>query len=109
MEIAFTECVAVTDQTSGAGVRRSAALAAAKLGLSETRTGELAILATEVSRNVLIHGGGGEVIVAGLQNSSGPLARILALDKGAGIENVPLAMSDGYSTAGSMGAGLGAM
>ena len=109
MEIAFTECVAVTDQTSVGGVRRSAAQAAAKLGLDETRSGELAILATEVSRNVLIHGGGGHVIVAGVENSGGPLVRILALDKGAGIENVPQAVSDGYSTTGTMGVGLGAM
>ena len=40
----------------------------AKLNLNETRAGELAILATEVSRNVLIHGGGGQVIIAGLEN-----------------------------------------
>jgi anti-sigma regulatory factor (Ser/Thr protein kinase) len=109
MEIVFTECIPVTDQTSVGEVRRSAAWAAAKLGLDETRAGELAILATEVSRNVLIHGGGGHIIVAGMQDSAGPLARILAMDKGAGIENVPRAMSDGYSTAGTMGVGLGAM
>src|SRR5579871_3749732 len=109
MEIAFTECIPVSDQTSVSEVRRSAALAAAKVGLDETRAGELAILATEVSRNVLIHGGGGQVIVAGMRNSMGPLARILALDKGTGIENVPRAMSDGYSTGGTMGIGLGAM
>ena len=109
MEITFTECIPVTDQSSVGEVRRSAALAAAKLGLDETQSGELAILATEASRNVLIHGGGGHVIVAGVQGSTGPLARILALDKGAGIENVPRAMGDGYSTAGTMGVGLGAM
>jgi anti-sigma regulatory factor (Ser/Thr protein kinase) len=79
------------------------------LGLDETQAGELAILANEVSRNVLIHGGGGQVIVAGFRNLAGPLARIVALDKGAGIQNVAQAMEDGYSTAGSMGEGLGAM
>lgn len=90
-------------------VRRSAAAAAARLKLDETRAGELAILTTEVARNVLIHGGGGQVIIAGLENSSGPLARILALDSGQGIENLAKAMSDGFSTAGTMGAGMGAM
>ena len=34
---------------------------------------------------------------------------ILAIDKGAGIANIAEAMSDGYSTAGTMGGGLGAM
>jgi anti-sigma regulatory factor (Ser/Thr protein kinase) len=109
MEIAFTASVAITDASSIGEARRAAALAAGKLGLDETRTGELAILATEVSRNVLVHGGGGQVVVEGLTNKAGPLARILALDKGAGIGNLALALTDGYSTAGTMGAGLGAM
>ena len=37
------------------------------------------------------------------------MARILAMDKGPGIPNIAEAMSDGYSTAGTMGGGMGAM
>lgn len=109
MEVVFTESVAITDGSSVGEARRSAAVAATRLGLNETRAGELAILATEVSRNVLTHGGGGQVIVAGVKNRVGGIAQILALDKGSGIENLAQAMSDGYSTAGTMGGGLGAM
>jgi len=109
MEIAFTESVAIKDSSSVGEVRRSAAAAASKVKLDETRAGELAILATEVARNVLIHGGGGQVIIAGLENSRGPLARILALDSGRGIDNLAEAMKDGFSTAGTMGSGMGAM
>jgi len=109
MEIVFTEGIVVKDASSVGEVRRSAAAAAAKLKLDETRAGELAILTTEVTRNVLIHGGGGQVIIAGLKNSAGPVARILALDTGGGIENLAEALRDGFSTAGTMGAGMGAM
>lgn len=109
MEIVFTEGVNISDASSVGEARRLAARAAARLRFNETQAGELAIIATEVSRNVLIHGGGGQVIVAGFANPAGPLARILALDKGTGISNVAAAMSDGYSTAGTMGTGLGAM
>jgi anti-sigma regulatory factor (Ser/Thr protein kinase) len=109
MEIGFSQWVAVTDASSVGEVRRTAQLAAQRMGLDETQAGELALLATEASRNVLIHGNGGEVILAGLPGENGPLARILALDKGAGIANIAHAMSDGYSTAGTMGGGLGAM
>jgi anti-sigma regulatory factor (Ser/Thr protein kinase) len=109
MEIAFTQWVPVTDASSVGEVRRSAAMTAHRLGFDETRSGELALLATEASRNVLIHGGGGQVVLAGMNDGSGPAARILAIDQGAGIPNVPRAMSDGYSTAGTMGGGLGAM
>jgi anti-sigma regulatory factor (Ser/Thr protein kinase) len=109
MEVAFTECVTITDVSSVGEARRSANSVAARLGLNETQAGELAIVTTEASRNVLVHGGGGQVIVAGFSNQVGPVARILALDKGAGIGNVAEAMSDGYSTAGTMGTGMGAM
>lgn len=109
MEIAFSECVPVTDESSVGEVRRSAALTAHRLELDQTRSGEFALLATEVSRNVLVHGGGGEVVLAGFRDGGVCLARILALDKGEGIANIGLALSDGYSTAGTMGGGMGAM
>lgn len=109
MEVAFTESVAVTDQTSVGEVRRAAKFAAQRLDLDETRSGELALLATEVSRNTLIHGGGGQVIFVGARTGEGSLVRVLAIDKGAGIANMADAMSDGYSTAGTMGNGMGAM
>lgn len=109
MEITFTEWIPITDQSSVGEVRRTSLLAAERLGLDTVRAGEFALLGTEVSRNVLLHGRGGQVIVSGGANDRGPVARILALDNGPGIANVPEAMRDGYSTAGTMGAGLGAM
>jgi anti-sigma regulatory factor (Ser/Thr protein kinase) len=109
MEIVFTEWVPVTDASSVGAVRRAAQGAARKLEFDETRAGELALLATEVSRNVLIHGGGGQVIVSGMEHGAARTARILAMDNGAGIANVAQAMTDGYSTAGTPGGGLGAM
>jgi len=109
MEIVFSEWVAVTDASSVGEVRRAAMWAAQRLDLDETLAGEVALLAVEASRNTLVHGGGGQVVLIGIKSSSGPLVRILAIDKGAGISNIAEAMSDGYSTAGTMGGGLGAM
>lgn len=109
MEIAFTECIPVTDLSSVGEVRRTAMLAGQRLDFDETRAGELALLATEVSRNVLLHGRGGQVIVAGIKQGGNHLARILAMDRGPGIKDVAQAFTDGYSTAGTMGGGMGAM
>lgn len=109
MEIASTEWVPITDESSVGEARRKALLVAQRLGFDETRSGELALLATESSRNVLIHGGGGDVAISALQDHRHPLVRILAMDKGAGIANIAQAMADGYSTAGTMGGGMGAM
>jgi len=101
--------VPITDATSVGEARRAGMATAERLGFDETRCGEFALLASEVSRNVLLHGGGGQTIIQGHKNGSGPVAQILALDKGPGIANLAKAMGDGYSTAGTMGAGLGAM
>jgi anti-sigma regulatory factor (Ser/Thr protein kinase) len=109
MEVTFTEWVPVTDSSSVGEARRKALLVAQKLGLDETRSGEFALLATESSRNVLIHGGGGQLVIAAMQDDERKLARILAIDRGPGIANLTQAMTDGYSTAGTMGGGMGAM
>ena len=109
MEIAISECVPITDASSVGEARRQGQLAAERLGFDEVRCGEFALLATEASRNVLLHGGGGHAIIFGYRNDRGPVARILALDNGPGIADVARALEDGYSTAGTMGAGLGAM
>lgn len=109
MEVAFTVCVTITDSSSVGEARRSAAGMAQKLGFDESRAGELALLATEVARNVLVHGGGGQVIFAGQKDREGPSARIVAIDSGPGISDIARALDDGFSTAGTMGAGLGAM
>jgi len=109
MEIVFTECVAVMDESSVGAVRRSAQSAAQRLDFSESQSGELALLATEASRNVLLHGGGGQVVLTGRRNHDQAAAHILAMDKGPGITDVAQAMGDGFSTTGTMGGGLGAM
>ena len=109
MEIVISEYVPITDATSVGEARRASLLAAERLGLDEVKSGEFALLASEASRNVLLHGGGGHTMILGHRNHRGPVARILALDKGPGIADIPRALSDGYSTSGTMGAGLGAM
>lgn len=105
----FTEYVPITDVSSVGEARRRGLLAAERLGFDEVRCGEFALLTTEVSRNILTHAGRGETVIAGARNARGQTAGILALDKGPGIPNISQAMSDGYSTAGTMGAGMGAM
>ncbi|MGC2637213.1 MAG: SpoIIE family protein phosphatase [Acidobacteriaceae bacterium] len=109
MEVILTEWIPITDASSVGEARRRALLIAQRLGFDEERAGELAVLAVESSRNVLLHGGGGEVVISGMQDAGKTVARILAMDHGPGIANVAQAMTDGYSTAGTMGSGMGAM
>jgi len=109
VEVVFSEAVPIIDAASVGQARRTGQWAAERLGMDETRSGEIALLATELSRNILVHGGGGQAIIMGAKNEHGPVAGILALDSGPGIADVARAMADGYSTAGTMGGGMGAM
>ena len=109
MEIAITEHVPITDMSSVGEARRRGLLLADRLGFDSVRSGEFGLLITEVSRNILLHGGGGQTIMVGSRNGHDAVGRILALDSGQGIADMAKAMSDGYSTGGTMGGGMGAM
>lgn len=109
MEVAYTEHVAITDDSSVGEARRRGLLIADRLGFDAVRSGEFGLLITEAARNVLLHGGGGQTIIAGSRNNGDAVARVLALDSGPGIADITKAMSDGYSTGGTMGGGMGAM
>ncbi len=109
MEVAYTEHVPITDASSVGEARRRGLLMADRLGFDSVRSGEFGLLITEVSRNILLHGGGGQTIILGARNEKGAVGRILALDSGPGIADMAKAMSDGFSTGGTMGGGMGAM
>ena len=62
--------------------------------------------ASELSRNTLIHGGGGRMHWAVLQEGARRGLQLRFEDEGPGIANIDLVMSDGYTSGGGMGLGL---
>ncbi len=93
---------------SGVGeVRRAAYAKAVDCALDETDRGRAALVATELASNIVRHAGEGEVLLG--SPSPGHGLSVLALDRGPGIADVAKSLRDGYSTAGSMGTGLGAV
>ncbi|WP_321817148.1 MULTISPECIES: ATP-binding SpoIIE family protein phosphatase [unclassified Paraburkholderia] len=95
----------IGDASSVAFARRGAAQAAHLAGLNETDTGRLAIVLTEAATNILKHAGHGELLVRALDGG----VELIALDRGPGMTDVRAALSDGHSTAGTPGTGLGAI
>ena len=63
--------------------------------------------ASELARNVLVHGGGGEVVLSVLQEGVRRGLRAVFEDHGPGIPDISLAMQDGYTTGNTLGLGLG--
>jgi anti-sigma regulatory factor (Ser/Thr protein kinase) len=101
--------VEVADSSQVFSVRRAATGMAKDGGFDEERAGRVALIATEMASNLLKHATRGFVVLRRYADVSGSGVELLALDRGNGIHNVPSALRDGYSTAGSFGAGLGVM
>lgn len=79
---------------------------ARQIGLGLVPETKLITAASELARNVIEHGGGGEMRVRILDIQGRPAVEIEFEDHGPGIENIELAMRDGYSTGSGMGMGL---
>ena len=62
--------------------------------------------ASELARNTLVHGGGGQMQLAAIQNDRSRGIRLTFSDTGPGIPDIALALRDGYSTGTGMGLGL---
>jgi anti-sigma regulatory factor (Ser/Thr protein kinase) len=99
----------IEDRTQVGEARRAAVEMAEALGLGDTQTGKVALAVTEAATNIVKHAGTGKMLLSPLVRAAAFGLEILALDRGPGIANVMASMRDGYSTAGSMGAGLGAL
>ncbi len=98
------------DHVSAAGtVRRAASALAARVGMSEERVGEVALVVTELAANQVKHAGSGSVLLRLRHRSAGPVVEAVAVDAGPGIEDLDAALRDGTSSAGTLGIGLGAV
>jgi len=103
-----SECISLEHDADIGAVRRRFAALAAAAGLDESRTGDAAIIATELATNVRRHAGHGGALLgtAGAGGERGVV--IAAWDRGPGMD-LEACLRDGMSTAGTAGVGLGAV
>ena len=99
----------VIDDPSKVGEARRAAQTLANFELDTETAGRVAIAATELGNNLLRHAGGGELLLQKLGNDDATSIELLAIDRGPGMQDIERCMTDGYSTAGTPGTGLGAV
>ncbi|MEJ0085006.1 MAG: ATP-binding SpoIIE family protein phosphatase [Pseudomonadota bacterium] len=99
----------VIDDSSKVGEARRAAQTLANFEFNADIAGKVAIAATELANNMLLHAGGGELLVQTLGDEDDVTVELLAIDRGKGMANVAQCMQDGYSTHGTSGTGLGAI
>jgi serine/threonine-protein kinase RsbT len=102
-----SKSIALNSERDISNARTQVRVIAAALGFRPLDQTRLATVTSELSRNVIKYGGGGQLIA---QPTFGPDGRnglrLIFEDKGPGIENIEAAMRDGFSTGGGLGKGL---
>lgn len=100
--------IEVSESSQAGDARRKALAYAEEMHIEESRCGAIALATTEMATNLVKHAGRGHILLQPLHGSNSGV-RIISVDKGPGIADVARALSDGHSTAGTMGTGLGAV
>jgi anti-sigma regulatory factor (Ser/Thr protein kinase) len=99
----------VIDDESKIGEARRAAQTLANFEFDAQTAGKVAIAASELATNLIRHAGSGEILLQALGEDETAVVEIIAIDRGPGMTDVARCMSDGYSTGGTFGTGLGAV
>ncbi len=87
-------------------VRQRVRVWATQLGFSLIDQTKVVTAASELARNVLVHGGGGTARIEAINDGARKGLKLTFEDKGPGIPDVSLALRDGYTTGGGLGLGL---
>jgi anti-sigma regulatory factor (Ser/Thr protein kinase) len=104
-----SRCMAVLEGSQVGYARRRAVETCQRWGADERFCGRVAIVVTEMARNLVLHGKGGEIVIREDATASSLALEVLALDRGPGMRNVSECLRDGFSTAGTTGTGFGAI
>jgi serine/threonine-protein kinase RsbT len=88
-------------------VRQAARSLAERVGFSLVDQTKLVTAASELARNTIDYGGGGQVRLELVENGVRRGVRLTFEDQGPGIPDVQLALKDGYTSGGGLGLGLG--
>lgn len=96
------------DDTSRVGeARRHAAQLSQHALLDDVQAGRVAIIVTELGNNLVRHAKGGFLLLAMYEGRRE--VEVISIDRGPGIADVGRSLSDGFSTGGTPGTGLGAV
>ncbi|MFC9330091.1 ATP-binding protein [Kitasatospora sp. NPDC057015] len=89
--------------------RGAATALARRAGLGDQRAHEVGLAVTEAATNLRRHAVDGSLLLRILRTERHAAVEFVTLDSGPGMPDVPYAMTDGTSSAGTLGIGLGAI
>ena len=79
---------------------------ATELGFDLVAQTRIVTATSELARNTHLHGGGGSLTITPVQDGRRRGLRLEFTDEGPGIADVPMALTDGWSSGGGLGLGL---
>jgi serine/threonine-protein kinase RsbT len=89
------------------GLRKQVRERAVAIALSLVDQTKLVTAASELARNTLKYGGGGEVHLDALSDGLRKGIGLIFVDNGPGISDIEQALRDGFTSGGGLGLGLG--
>lgn len=101
--------IPVSDAADVTIAERKAKQVVSETGFADSAIEEIAIVVRELTSNIVKHADEGTITITPCTNDDQTGIKICADDFGPGIADVDQALEDGYSTAGSLGYGLGAV
>jgi len=107
MPIVSRAVLPIRSQEDIVRVRQAARESAVAQGMTLVDQTKLVTAASELARNTLNYGGGGEVEIVRIEELPRKGVRLTFLDQGPGIPDVEAALRDGFTTGGGLGLGLG--
>jgi serine/threonine-protein kinase RsbT len=90
-------------------VLRATRALVASLGFEVDRRESVCLAVSELATNLLRYAPGGTILLSVPDDESARSILVESVDRGPGIPDVERALQDGYSSGGSLGAGLGAV
>jgi anti-sigma regulatory factor (Ser/Thr protein kinase) len=99
----------VEASSAASAVRRAAERLGAQVEMSAARIADLAIVAAELTSNLVKHADDGVLLLRPVRRAGEAGVELIAVDSGPGMADLTVSSQDGHSTTGTLGIGLGAI
>jgi anti-sigma regulatory factor (Ser/Thr protein kinase) len=103
---ASTRRLRIRTESSATQALIAASSFAREAGFSSQDVQAISTAVSELARNILKYAGSGEILLETLEESGRTCVQITASDRGPGIEDIDAALSDHFSSGGTLGLGL---
>jgi serine/threonine-protein kinase RsbT len=106
MSVVATESIEIRSSEDVVQVRQAVRKKSIAVGFGLVDQTKIVTASSELARNTLDYGGGGVCLLEQVENGTRGGLRVTFEDRGQGIADLDLALTDGYTTGNGMGVGL---